>query len=1086
MPQQTLATRARLLIPVTLLALAALACNLGAQPQNATTTPVSTAGATLVAQSDVPDVEIRSPADNTEAVIQTEVQVYVRAVDKVGVTRIEMRVDNQIVDTAASPEASGAPTMDSILSWTPTTTGRHVIEVVAFRGNTRGNPKSITLTVRENAAQVTVPAGSPAFLTASPTSDPTCRVRADVTLNVRSGPGLNYNILTALSVGSVVPVTGSTPDRSWWQVNVQGLIGWVSASFSTQLGICSGLVSVPIPPSPTVQPGATPIIIPPTFTPLPTVIPPTPSSTFPIVVLPTLTWTPIPTQGPQGPSIGDLTSTAIFATQTKLAQPPTPLPTATATPTTAPGITPSPAPTATITLTPSITPTPVLPNLKIIAITTPSDTVVLDPIQKLATVPVRVTVANTGDAPAPVFQLSVDQVGARVSTLTTAILNPKAQIDITLNVTFTTEGPQRIAAIADSGNVIAETDKSDNVMFKDLMVVVATVPGATATHTSTPTTTLTATPTATITNTPTATQTTAATQPATQPATQAATATHTATATQPATQPATATHTATATQPPTQPATQPATQAATQPATPCPQATAEQFLVEPVTSPTSELTAVIVVRIGNGEQVTVTSPAGAFQVSGNFSVDNPAQVPINLVPNAPNNLTVTAKVKTIVGPGGCTYGGYTLTTNTDRNGAPLVIVQQQPTAVVVVPTFTPVPPTATFTFTPVPPTAVPPTASHTFTPVPPTATHTFTPVPPTATHTFTPVPPTATHTFTPVPPTATHTFTPVPPTATHTFTPVPPTATHTFTPVPPTPIPPTATHTPVPPTPVPPTATHTFTPVPPTPVPPTETPVPPTQAPPPGVDLLNVPISDLNDPAIQNRIRDIHNNGKQQGVVPGNFRLVGQPTLLIIGGADAPNANLDQFKPQLDPIIQFFAPGIKSVQTPTVNGGFTSADILNPGKGTGACQGKSPLDCALDSKPATVFIDVGRADERANLPLDQFRTNLTNAVNAAMQRGAIPVLVTITGGANPQEEQKVAQYNNVIYEVAKSQNIPLFNIYAIRKDNPALVNPANGQLTQAPGNVVNLSPEGLQIGENVAALRMLEFLTALKGIVPLG
>jgi hypothetical protein len=1012
MPQQTLATRARLLIPVTLLALAALACNLGAQPQNATTTPVSTAGATLVAQSDVPEVEIRSPADNTEAVIQTEVQVYVRAVDKVGVTRIEMRVDNQIVDTAASPEASGAPTMDSILSWTPTTTGRHVIEVVAFRGNTRGNPKSITLTVRENAAQVTVPAGSPAFLTASPTSDPTCRVRADVTLNVRSGPGLNYNILTALSVGSVVPVTGSTPDRSWWQVNVQGLIGWVSASFSTQLGICSGLVSVPIPPSPTVQPGATPIIIPPTFTPLPTVIPPTPSSTFPIVVLPTLTWTPIPTQGPQGPSIGDLTSTAIFATQTKLAQPPTPLPTATATPTTAPGITPSPAPTATITLTPSITPTPVLPNLKIIAITTPSDTVVLDPIQKLATVPVRVTVANTGDAPAPVFQLSVDQVGARVSTLTTAILNPKAQIDITLNVTFTTEGPQRIAAIADSGNVIAETDKSDNVMFKDLMVVVATVPGATATHTSTPTTTLTATPTATITNTPTATQTTAATQPSTQPATQAATATHTATATQPATQPATATHTAAATQPPTQPATQPATQAATQPATPCPQATAEPFLVEPVTSPTSELTAVIVVRIGNGEQVTVTSPAGAFQVAGNFSVDNPAQVPINLVPNAPNNLTVTAKVKTIVGPGGCIYGGYTLTTNTDRNGAPLVIVQQQPTAVVVVPTFTPVPPTATFTFTPVPPTAVPPTATHTFTPVPPTATHTFTPVPPTATHTFTPVPP--------------------------------------------------------------------------TPVPPTETPVPPTQAPQPGVDLLNVPISDLNDPAIQNRIRGIHNNGKQQGVVPGNFRLVGQPTLLIIGGADAPNANLDQFKPQFDPIIQFFAPGIKSVQTPTVNGGFTSADILNPGKGTGACQGKSPLDCALDSKPATVFIDVGRADERANLPLDQFRTNLTNAANAAMQRGAIPVLVTITGGANPQEEQKVAQYNNVIYEVAKAQNIPLFNIYAIRKDNPALVNPANGQLTQAPGNVVNLSPEGLQIGENVAALRMLEFLTALKGIVPLG
>ncbi len=228
MPRQTLATRSRFVLPLVSLisvALATLACNIGGQPPVATATAANS-DTTLIAQSDVPEVEIRSPGDNTEVIINSEVQVYVRAVDKVGVTRIEMRVDNLIVDTAASPDANGTPSMDSILSWTPSSSGPHIIQVIAFRGNVQGNPKQITLIVRDTAAQVTNPAVSPQFLTASPTSNPTCRVRVNTdNLNVRTGPGINYDRITTLAVGSEVPVTGSTPDRSWFQVNVQGLTG---------------------------------------------------------------------------------------------------------------------------------------------------------------------------------------------------------------------------------------------------------------------------------------------------------------------------------------------------------------------------------------------------------------------------------------------------------------------------------------------------------------------------------------------------------------------------------------------------------------------------------------------------------------------------------------------------------------------------------------------------------------------------------------------------------------------------------------------------------------------------------------------
>src|SRR5258706_3731424 len=224
MPQKIFMHRVRLMLPLFFMVLAALACSIGGQPPVATVTPGGTADTTLVALSDVPEVEIRSPQDNTEVVIQTEVQVYAHAVDKVGVTRIEMRVDGLIVDTAASPEANGTPTMDSILSWTPNSAGSHVLQVVAFRGNIRGNPKQITLLVRETAAQVTKPAGSPAFLTASPTNDPTCRLRVNTdNLNVRTGPGINYDRIATLALGSNVPIIGTISDRSWYQVNVQGL-----------------------------------------------------------------------------------------------------------------------------------------------------------------------------------------------------------------------------------------------------------------------------------------------------------------------------------------------------------------------------------------------------------------------------------------------------------------------------------------------------------------------------------------------------------------------------------------------------------------------------------------------------------------------------------------------------------------------------------------------------------------------------------------------------------------------------------------------------------------------------------------------
>lgn len=105
--------------------------------------------------------------------------------------------------------------------------------------------------------------------------------------------------------------------------------------------------------------------------------------------------------------------------------------------------------------------------------------------------------------------------------------------------------------------------------------------------------------------------------------------------------------------------------------TQCPQATPEFFTVEPVTSPTDALTQIITVDLGNGEAITVTTESGVFTVPFDTF---PKEVEITLLPNTTHNLTVEGKVREVQ-QGDCTYGGYTLRTTTDRNGAPLVIEQ---------------------------------------------------------------------------------------------------------------------------------------------------------------------------------------------------------------------------------------------------------------------------------------------------------------------------------------------------------------------------------------------------------------------------
>jgi len=59
-------------------------------------------------------------------------------------------------------------------------------------------------------------------------------------LNLRGGPGTEFDRVTRLPLGEVMNVIGRNTDSSWYQVKrTAGTLGWVSAQYVGVTGDCS-------------------------------------------------------------------------------------------------------------------------------------------------------------------------------------------------------------------------------------------------------------------------------------------------------------------------------------------------------------------------------------------------------------------------------------------------------------------------------------------------------------------------------------------------------------------------------------------------------------------------------------------------------------------------------------------------------------------------------------------------------------------------------------------------------------------------------------------------------------------------------
>lgn len=193
-----------------------------------------------------PSVLINSPASGTEFEVGEEVPVQSTSTDDAGISQVELRVNGQVVRTDNPPDVETMGLFALVQPWTPDATGSFNIEVIAYdEDDNASEPSTISITVIEP---------EPEEETAEEEEPEPCVARSNTDLNVRGGPGTNYNIAGILQLGSTAPITGRDSGTTWWQIEFAGAPnsqGWVSAVYISTTGDCDQVeqAGAPAPPA---------------------------------------------------------------------------------------------------------------------------------------------------------------------------------------------------------------------------------------------------------------------------------------------------------------------------------------------------------------------------------------------------------------------------------------------------------------------------------------------------------------------------------------------------------------------------------------------------------------------------------------------------------------------------------------------------------------------------------------------------------------------------------------------------------------------------------------------------------------------
>lgn len=237
-----------------LLLTAALACNLGATSQK---TPED------VLQQ--PLVVLVAPVNGSVFAEGAQVALHAIAQDStMGVARIEFRVNDMAVGEVMADQPAGQPSLDAIVAWKAAGQSGHLITAEAFRadGASLGlsdvavrvidksgaaSSSGTATSVGISGTSTPVPTPTPFSEPLSPADGPIARIVSGDNLNVREGPGTNYETVGTLPPGAEARIVGRNADSSWWAIEYGGGTAWIFASLTSTEGDLSQLPLVAPP-----------------------------------------------------------------------------------------------------------------------------------------------------------------------------------------------------------------------------------------------------------------------------------------------------------------------------------------------------------------------------------------------------------------------------------------------------------------------------------------------------------------------------------------------------------------------------------------------------------------------------------------------------------------------------------------------------------------------------------------------------------------------------------------------------------------------------------------------------------------------
>lgn len=176
------------------------------------------------------------------------------------------------------------PTRTPLPTFTPTTVGDVAVAPPVAQQPAAQQPAGQEPVAQEQPTPI--PVEAPTDTPIPPTPTPSLpQVVINTNMNVRQGPGTNYNIAGQATEGQRYDVTGQNGAGTWWQINFNGGAGWVFGDLVTAENAQSVAVAANIPAPPPPPPTSTPV--PPTATPVPAAptAPPAPRYKFNVAVV---------------------------------------------------------------------------------------------------------------------------------------------------------------------------------------------------------------------------------------------------------------------------------------------------------------------------------------------------------------------------------------------------------------------------------------------------------------------------------------------------------------------------------------------------------------------------------------------------------------------------------------------------------------------------------------------------------------------------------------------------------------------------------------------------------------------------------